>query len=143
MTTFFIVFWIIGIILYTSLIFDELKMLDWKTSWWKAVISLLMSWVSIFIFAFFADKELKEKKAKENNDIVDTPPEEITDNSDTTISWVMTKNELPPVHGIYFIITNDGAEGIAGYTKETGFDVYWSTHAQADQEPKVLKWLKY
>lgn len=61
-------------------------------------------------------------------------------------SWIDVDEEMPKDEdSLYFVITDEGAKGIATYfeDKESGkfkFDVWWATNGR---DPKVKYWLKY
>lgn len=134
MTTFFIIFWILGIILVGYLCFDELTTYDWKTKWWKPTSALLFSWFTIFVYAYMAKTEKKEN--------TDTKPSI----ENLECAWIDTDIAFPQTDGIYFVRTIDDAEGIASYVKEENkdvFDVLWATYGSNNGELTVKYWLKY
>lgn len=64
MGLFFVCFWFIGILLTIHLLQDSFDEVDWQKNWWKAVLTFLLSWISIFVFAECLRKEM----LVENND---------------------------------------------------------------------------
>ena len=62
MGLFFACFWFVGILLTIHLLQDSFDEVDWQKNWWKAVLTFLLSWISIFVFAECLRKEMLVEK---------------------------------------------------------------------------------